>query len=189
MLRAASEGLPLPGALVLFSPWAVLKFGDADSHNTLRCADPLLVRANLEAAARAYAGVSSNSSNSSSGSAATGSPPRPPPAPLSSPLLSPALSGDFGAARRAAAGGRFPPTIVFAGTRELLLSDAVMLHRRMAQGGVPAELVVAEGMWHDWPLVAPGTMALPEAAAAIERAAAFARRHVAVAPSTTKILG
>jgi acetyl esterase/lipase len=38
LLRAAAEGLPLPGAAVLFSPWTVLRAGATDSSNTLRCA-------------------------------------------------------------------------------------------------------------------------------------------------------
>jgi acetyl esterase/lipase len=38
LLRAAGEGLPLPGAAVLFSPWAVLKGGVTDTSVTLCCA-------------------------------------------------------------------------------------------------------------------------------------------------------
>lgn len=37
LLAAAAEGLPLPGAAVLFSPWAVLG-GGTDTSTTLRCA-------------------------------------------------------------------------------------------------------------------------------------------------------
>ena len=42
----------------------------------------------------------------------------------------------------------FCPTIITSGTRDLLLSCAVMLHRAMRKGGVKAELHVWEAMTH-----------------------------------------
>lgn len=57
---------------------------------------------------------------------------------LSSPLLSP-LFGDLSG---------FPPTLIQAGTNELLLSDAVRLRDRMLQASVPCRLEVWTDMWH-----------------------------------------
>ena len=42
----------------------------------------------------------------------------------------------------------FPPTILISGTRELLLSDTVMMHRVLSQAGVQADLHVYEGQSH-----------------------------------------
>jgi acetyl esterase/lipase len=54
------------------------------------------------------------------------------------PLLSP-LFGDLKG---------FPPTILTTGTRDLLLSSTVLVHRKMRQAGVDAVLHVFEGMSH-----------------------------------------
>ena len=58
---------------------------------------------------------------------------------LTDPYISP-LFGDFT--------NGFPPTFLQSGTRDLLLSDTVRLHRRLLQAGVTAELHVWEAMPH-----------------------------------------
>ena len=58
---------------------------------------------------------------------------------LADPYLSP-LFGDYTPP--------FPPTLVQAGTRDLFLSNAVRLHRKMRAAGVDAELHVFEAMPH-----------------------------------------
>ncbi len=55
------------------------------------------------------------------------------------PLLSP-LYADFSKG--------FPPTILTSGTRDLLLSPTVLLHRALRQAGIKAELHVWEAMTH-----------------------------------------
>jgi acetyl esterase/lipase len=42
----------------------------------------------------------------------------------------------------------FPPTILTTGTRDLLLSSTVLVHRKMRQAGVDAVLQVFEGLSH-----------------------------------------
>ena len=42
----------------------------------------------------------------------------------------------------------FPPTILLTGTRDLLLSDNVRMHRRLRAAGVDAELHVWEAAGH-----------------------------------------
>jgi len=64
---------------------------------------------------------------------------------LDDPRISPAFA-DYGTARRAAAGGRFPPVLITVGTREVLLSDAVLLRHKMREGGVDATISPYEGM-------------------------------------------
>lgn len=58
---------------------------------------------------------------------------------LTHPLVSP-LYGEFKG---------FPPTILVAGTRDLLLSDTVRVHRKLRRAGVEASLNVIEGLSHD----------------------------------------
>jgi acetyl esterase/lipase len=69
---------------------------------------------------------------------------------LRHPYLSP-LFGDFTKG--------FPPTLLVSGTRDLLLSNTVRLHRALREAGVPAELHIVEAAHH-------GSMgaALPEMA-------------------------
>ena len=57
------------------------------------------------------------------------------------PYLSP-VYGDFGKG--------FPPTLLATGTRDLLLSDTVRMHRALRAAGIPAELHVVEAAPHGW---------------------------------------
>jgi acetyl esterase/lipase len=59
--------------------------------------------------------------------------------PLTDPYVSP-LFGDFAKG--------FPPTLITAGTRDVFLSNAARLHRKLRAAGVPAELHVLEGAAH-----------------------------------------
>ena len=53
-------------------------------------------------------------------------------------LISP-VYGDF---------DEFPPTYLISGTRDMLLSDTVRVHRKLRAAGVEADLNVYEGMSH-----------------------------------------
>jgi monoterpene epsilon-lactone hydrolase len=57
---------------------------------------------------------------------------------LKDPLLSPVYGDMHG----------FPPTILTTGTRDLLLSNTVRVHRKLREAGVDAELEVYEGQSH-----------------------------------------
>jgi acetyl esterase/lipase len=57
---------------------------------------------------------------------------------MKDPLLSP-VYGDMKG---------FPPTILTSGTRDLLLSNTVRVHRKLRQAGVDATLQIYEGMSH-----------------------------------------
>jgi len=58
---------------------------------------------------------------------------------LTDPYVSP-LYGDFAAG--------FPPSILTTGTRDLLLSDTVRMHRALRKAGIPADLHVTEAAGH-----------------------------------------
>ncbi len=74
------------------------------------------------------------------------------------PMVSPA-KGDYEG---------FPPSLLLAGSNELLLSDAEMLAVRLVKSGSRCELVIEEGLWHVYVL-----FGIPEARAAMERIAEF----------------
>jgi len=82
---------------------------------------------------------------------------------LTDPYLSP-LFGDFTPP--------FPPTFVQAGTRDLFLSNAVRLHRRLRTAGVDADLHVFEAMPHG------GFFGAPEDAELGEEVRRFVATHV-----------
>lgn len=84
-----------------------------------------------------------------------------------SPLASP-IHGDFSAG--------FPPTLIQVGTRELLLSDSVRLHRALRAAGRSSRLELFEGMPHVFqPLLAE----TPEGVAAWADMASFWQEHLA----------
>jgi monoterpene epsilon-lactone hydrolase len=68
----------------------------------------------------------------------------------------------------------FVPTIITSGTRDLLLSDAVRLHRALLAADARADLRVFEGMWHAFTAV-PG---IPEGEQAMAEVFGFLDRHL-----------
>jgi acetyl esterase/lipase len=84
---------------------------------------------------------------------------------LSDPLLSP-VYGDMRG---------FPPTILTTGTRDLLLSNTVRVHRKLRQAGVEAQLHVYEGQSHGH---YRRDSTAPETREAFEEIARFFDRHL-----------
>jgi len=82
---------------------------------------------------------------------------------LRSPYLSPVF-GDFSKG--------FCPTYLQSGTRDLLLSNTVLLHRALRRGGIEAELHVWEAMPH------AGFFGAPEDAEALAEQLRFLDRHL-----------
>lgn len=66
----------------------------------------------------------------------------------------------------------FPPTILLSGTRDLFLSNTVLLHRAMLRAGVAAELHVWEAMPHG------GFMGAPEDGEYLAEQVRFIRRQL-----------
>src|SRR5207302_10816665 len=68
----------------------------------------------------------------------------------------------------------YPPALLLAGTRDMCLSQTVVLHRKLRNAGVEADLNVFEGMshffWND--------PTLPESREAMTALAAFFNRHM-----------
>ncbi|MEG0145377.1 MAG: alpha/beta hydrolase [Clostridia bacterium] len=84
---------------------------------------------------------------------------------LENPLISP-LFGDMTG---------LPPSLIYAGTHEILEDDSVLMAKKLTSAHCACELHVAEGMWHAYVLYG-----IPEAREAIERMNEFiteALRH------------
>lgn len=115
--KLIEEGVDVPGAIYLGTPWADLTDA-SDSLHTNESIDRVLLTYDgwLSAAARLYAGNHE----------------------LTHRLISP-VYGDFEG---------FPPTYLVSGTRDMLLSDTVRVHRKLRAAGVAADLNVYEGMSH-----------------------------------------
>ena len=112
-----SQGLPVPGALYLGTPWADLT-KTSDTLYTNEGVDRRLVTYDglLRACALLYAAGQD----------------------LKKPLISP-VYGEYDG---------LPPTYLVSGTRDMLLSDTVRVHRKLRTAGVEADLNVYEGMSH-----------------------------------------
>lgn len=68
----------------------------------------------------------------------------------------------------------YPPAFLLSGTRDMCLSQSVLLHRKLLRAGVPADLNVFEGMWHFfWE-----DPSLPESREAMQALAGFFDRHL-----------
>ena len=84
---------------------------------------------------------------------------------LKTPLISP-VYGDFNG---------FPPSYLVTGTRDLLLSDTVRVHRKMRAAGVVADLNVYEGVSHAEYLI---VVDAPEAEQAFGELGTFLLKHL-----------
>lgn len=68
----------------------------------------------------------------------------------------------------------YPPAFLLSGTRDMCLSQSVLLHRKLRNAGVAADLNVFEGMWHFfWE-----DPSLPESREAMTALAGFFTRHL-----------
>lgn len=144
MLKAKEEGLPLPASVGLIAPWSDVS-DTGDTYTTNAEIDPVLVT---------YQGILGAAARLYAGGRD-----------LKDPLISP-VYGTYDA--------DFPPAFVMSGTRDLLLSCTVRLHRKLVQAEVETELHVFEAMWHDF-VLSPD---LPEAQEGWELLVRFFDRHL-----------
>ena len=73
----------------------------------------------------------------------------------------------------------FPPTLLTTGTRDLLLSDTVRVHRQLRRAGVEADLHVYEAQAHGHRRTRAYIRDSPESREAFEEMARFFRKHLA----------
>lgn len=141
---AARRGEPLPAAVAMIAPWADLG----------PVGDSLAVNAGIDPTLVGYDGLLAAAARLYAGDTDLADP-------RLSPVYAPVAPGH-------------PPALLLSGSRDLLLSGTLRLHRRLVEAGVAAELHVFEAMWHDFP-VSP---AVPEAQAAWRQVARFFDAHL-----------
>jgi acetyl esterase/lipase len=116
--RLKDLGLPLPGALYVGTPSVDLNW-NGDSHFLNDGADRILLTT-LSGQAVVLGVMYAGELG------------------INDPYVSP-IYGDF---------SNFPPTYIISGTRDILLSDAVRVHRALRRTGVEADLHIYEGQAH-----------------------------------------
>jgi acetyl esterase/lipase len=68
----------------------------------------------------------------------------------------------------------YPPAFLLSGTRDMCLSETVLLHRKLRNAGIEADLNIFEGMWHFfWE-----NPDLPESHEAMAALASFFNKHL-----------
>ena len=140
-LKLKELGLPMPAGLIAISPWCDLTLS-GESYETNRDKDPSLSKERLEFYADCYTGAVTR---------AEFDPKKDEPERsdrteklLMDPLVSPLFADLSGV----------PASIIFAGSDEILRSDAERLSEKLSGCGVKCELYVREGMWHAYHLYA-----------------------------------
>ena len=122
VLKMRDQGLGMPAAVVLWSPWSDIT-ETGDTYFTLKYGngndgDPILSYANsLANSAAAYADAKDHKH----------------------PYVSP-VYGNYSKG--------FPPTLIQGGTKEIFLSNFVRHYQAIDQADVPVKLDLYEGMWH-----------------------------------------
>ncbi|MGC8658685.1 MAG: alpha/beta hydrolase [Desulfomonilaceae bacterium] len=145
VLKLREIGVSLPGAVSLGTPWVDLT-QTGDSLFTNEYIDDVIVKYNGMLEACAKVYAGAHD--------------------MKDPFVSP-LYADFSKG--------FPPAILTTGTRDLLLSDTVRLHRKLRQAGIDTELQVFEGMSHAQYILVFNS---PESKEAFEEIAKFFRGHL-----------
>ena len=119
ILKMIDQGLGMPAAVVLMSPWTDIT-ETGDTYQTLKQADLVLgYPYTLANAAGAYAD----------------------PIDQRNPYVSP-VYGNYSNSKD------FPPTLIQVGTKEIFLSNAIRYYQKLDRAGIPVKLDPYEGMWH-----------------------------------------
>ena len=118
VLKLKEQKRILPRGLVLMSPWTDLT-SSGRTHRTKAELDPVLDAEYLERMIGNYIPGDRGQETKN-------------------PLISP-LFGDFSG---------FPPTYIQVGENEILLSDSLMLHKKLVQENISVKLDIFKGMWH-----------------------------------------
>lgn len=138
-LRLKEEGLPLPAGIIAISPWCDLTLsGDSYAHN--KEADPSLTKERLNFFSDCYVGVYTFEEAKKLGKLTT---PKNTDVSLKrDPHVSPIFADLTG----------MPPSLIFVGEDEILLSDAEMMKARLEEFGCSVTYVTKPDMWHAYVL-------------------------------------
>ncbi len=130
-LKLKAKKLPLPTGIIAISPWCDLTLSGESLERNCDL-DPTLEKERLKYYANCYVHGSPESPCDGETDKDL----------KANPFVSP-LFGDLSS---------MPPSIIFAGSDEVLLDDSRMLHEGLIRAGARSQLNVAEGMWHVYPL-------------------------------------
>lgn len=137
-LKLRELSIPTPAGIIAISPWVDLTH-TAESIAENKDIDPCLTKERLDFFANCYVGAISDREKAKK---MRGKRPTPTTAQHEElkrdPLVSPIFADLTG----------MPPSIIFVGSDEILLSDAVALEAALTAKGCRATLHVREGMWH-----------------------------------------
>lgn len=137
-LKLRELGLPMPAGILAISPWCDLTCS-GESHQTNISADPSLSRERLEYFAKCYLGLVKDPKADRNDIPQADSDYE---NKLKDPLVSPVFADLTG----------LPPTLIFAGGDEILLSDSVKMDEALRAASVSSKLHVRTGMWHAYHL-------------------------------------
>ncbi len=138
-LKLRDEGIPLPAGIIAISPWCDLTLSGKSYEDNLE-ADPSLTRERLTFFADCYVGAYNDTdakemkigrADEIGGREAK-----------MNPYVSPVFADLSG----------MPPSLIFVGEDEILLSDAEMMRDRLAECGSSVQYVTRRGMWHAYVL-------------------------------------
>ena len=138
-LRLRDEGKPLPAGIIAISPWCDLTLS-GESYSENRDKDPSLTLERLEFFSDCYIGAYSNEEV------------------VKMKKISAKAKGDADKKRNPYVSPMFadlsdmPPSIIFAGEDELLLSDAISMKDKLFASGCDATLITRRNMWHAYVL-------------------------------------
>ncbi len=135
-LKLRELSLPMPCGIITISPWCDLTLS-GESYESNKEKDPSLSRDQLEFFADCYLGAVKDPKAERKKRAVKALEES-----KRDPLVSPVFSDLTG----------MPPSLIFAGGDEILLSDSVNMNERLREHGVSSELIVRDGMWHAYHL-------------------------------------
>jgi len=138
-LKLRDEGLPLPAGVIAISPWCDLTLS-GESYKNNREADPSLTRERLNFFSDCYVGAYTFEEAKKLGK--LGTPGNRDIALKKDPYVSPVFADLTG----------MPPSLIFVGEDEILLSDAEMMRDRLESCGCSVSYVTRPDMWHAYVL-------------------------------------
>ncbi len=140
-LKLRELGQTPPAGIIAISPWCDLTLSGASYVDNAE-ADPSLTVERLLYFANCYVGAHADDDERRPSRASRIEPPVENAALKRDPLVSPIFADLTG----------MPPSLIFAGGDEMLLSDSVDLNTRLIAAGAQSHLVIREGMWHAYVL-------------------------------------
>ncbi len=139
-LKLRSMKKDMPAGILAISPWCDLTLS-GESYETNKEKDPSLSKEKLKLFADCYIGAVKDTKTNHKKRTSNGYEPKHIEL-LRSKYVSPLFADLRG----------MPPSLIFAGGDEILLSDSEMMHERLREASVPSMLYVRDGMWHAYHL-------------------------------------